>query len=542
MCSKSLPLVDVLTIFTAGNRISGSDSKSLDGRISSLVILACIVAPSIVVMVVSASHNSFAKSSQNMIRIVLIMCTLAGVIPLVLFSVPYFRRGVAKSKRIHDVSKRANTMSSVRLFFLLLFAMGFCAQNILTLILDFLPANITDHHFGPIYRISALVFCIGQSLFLYVHRQRVIIVKNELIIRYGMILIIAADASNWFHTILNESQELYNHAMSSSICNSNLTLNTTSTRSDPCILAHLIEKTDPILSPMVIEFCLLSVGLLLRLWSNTVEKEKSLGNYHGNSTFHDVESTSPKAGMFGTSRDSYYLHGIRKRDENKTNPYHALLTTLGLFGTMFLFVIKYVVFEIDKRGMYSHYEVVQSVYISSLLLCSVFSFYIASKYYEVGEVTKPLKVREYLLIFCCFGTIFYLMFTVIAGAMSFHNDGYGRTICIEFIIDCLSVFFQTTMMLLAPRLQYRARLRDQPVFALSNVFVAISTLNLALWSVDSFVTSTNPSSSNIQHDFYGDAYWYFVAKVVFPFTVYFRFHSFIDFMELSLRVYSYNMG
>ncbi|KAK3082987.1 hypothetical protein FSP39_010958 [Pinctada imbricata] len=532
--------------FTAGHRVSDLDPRKLDGRISTMVALACLVAPSIVIMLVSMSHSEVHKYSETLIRLALALFTFLGLSSVLLFFLPYTKKRKWQRKFTADITLQTNLMNNIRILFMLFFALGFSAQHLFLLAYDGLKADSVP--LDVLHKVIALVFCISQSVFLCVHKRRVFSIKSELCIRYGMIMIIAADVSIWFHTILNESQELFKHSLVNTSCSSekhmgnqsktlNETTDDTQHINEICALAKMIEKTNLILSPMVIEYCLLSIGLLLRLWSNTVAKEKltnedSLPDNNKNKLRSaGFDSFGPQADLCMESKVKSLIESNVKGQEEKQQSVPFPYFHLWLFFAIFLLVFKYIATTIDTKQMYLTYEAFQSVYVWALLISTIWAFYIISHKYEVSPNAKALKVREYLLVFCCFGTIFYLTFTVIVGAVSVSHKS-GVVIMIEFIVDCLSVYFQTTLMILSGRLVPK---RGMNSFSLNNLFVVISSVNLAFWIIDGFVTSSIPSTSRIQSDFYGKEYWFFIAKVVFPFTVYYRFHSFIEFMDLSMK-------
>ena len=101
------------------------------------------------------------------------------------------------------------------------------------------------------------------------------------------------------------------------------------------------------------------------------------------------------------------------------------------------------------------------------------------------------------------------------------------------ILNLVQTFLQITLMFHASRLSPRDR-RSLSHHWFRAVLLYLAMCNLSLWIIDSFVEMKNVYLEPVQQFYFGVENWNIVTHITMPFTLFFRFNSFIIFLEIYL--------
>ena len=111
--------------------------------------------------------------------------------------------------------------------------------------------------------------------------------------------------------------------------------------------------------------------------------------------------------------------------------------------------------------------------------------------------------------------------------------GIAWLVLVGQILNLVQTFLQMTLMFHASRLSPRDR-RSLSHRWFRAVLLYLAMCNLSLWIIDSFVEMKNVYLEPVQQFYFGVQNWNIVTHITMPLTLFFRFNSFIIFLEIYL--------
>lgn len=153
-----------------------------------------------------------------------------------------------------------------------------------------------------------------------------------------------------------------------------------------------------------------------------------------------------------------------------------------------------------------------------------------------------MNSSRYILILCTAGAVAYSTFGLIAGMMYQRMEFPTLSIAlvIQKIFEIACTYLQTILILQSPAYN---TVRDRKVcIPVYKVHCVLFTINIIMWLVNSYMGKVVGSVMHIEASFYGDKYWKAVNDVVYPITIFYRFHTAMDIYQLYKKYeHSYTM-
>lgn len=306
-----------------------------------------------------------------------------------------------------------------------------------------------------------------------------------------ILIILISNVCIWMDTFFCESDILFERNID--VNNSSDIQNLTGTFSRAA--EDAIEKTDPFFLPAMIEFSLMTIDMLFYKNENNI---------------------------------------IRR------NP-RSIRSAIRGFCQLFIFIFCFILFSFTCTVLltttasndtnYPEYFIVyESFQLFLKVLMLIFIILCIFPLYDT--LTFHFSVSAFVLIFSCFGNIIYHVFCFLA---FFSNKGpkVKESVTITCIENVLSVMLALLQIFFLLGIQSPNTIRsDSEEGCVYYLCSHLGTINLALWICDSIGEQRLPIFSTELNYAYGHHVWEIVNKLIFPLTIFFRFHTGLDFLKL----------
>lgn len=387
---------------------------------------------------------------------------------------------------------------------------------------------------GIVYNAISMFYIFSLFIYfalIYVRRNESSCLEN-----FASLGILLANLCIWLDTFFSESEVLFNHH------------NDTSHNHTRAIEA--IEKTDPFLSPAIIEFSLMAVNMLF----TNIDDLTDLPSNSTNTEIHN-ESTSLK-------KDCIIY--IRLCSAVAVQILFFLLS-FALFAVTFT-----VLLTTDSSKNFIDHPNDFVVYVSIQLSMKIFMafFIIVCLCLAWTSISFHFNVSAFVLLIACFGNVVYHVvycfalsqdnpYTPIENktnqALSNSSDSKNKSDAIIANIDTgiIVSWVDNIVSILLAGLQTMFLLGSHSLTELTNICCGCSlkrkhflmyyacsilgVLNLGLWISDSIGEERLPVLSIYIYKSFKLIVWLVISKIILPLTIFFRFHSGLHFLEISLK-------
>lgn len=494
-----------------------------------LVVLGVVVLAIVVsIMAVNWANLIYPEcESEKMVLAVLLTFQSIGVI-CVLFLI-YFRK---KASDMNLTTK--DTFLKIKLISVYIFGVGYlfhCGyymwKHNVTQECSDEENNDTIKGLGIAYNAISIIY----TLFLFAYFAAFYVRKRENNVKENAasLGIIIANSCIWLDTLFSESDFLFKKHLDS---NSSTSIFNKTDSSNRAIEA--IEKTDPFLSPAMIEFSLMAIDLLFTKTDDSLE-----GSIPNDS--RDVEN--------GVTLDHTDDRNISTHNEGNEwkDFFKAVLQILlgivsfALFAFTFTVVLTtesqhQVVTNINDFNVYVVMQLILKIIILVLVTISLLSLW--------PFLTFHFNVSAFVLIVTCFGNIVYHM--LYCFALHFESNqkdeehgikkGFITVSWADNIISIIIAGFQTLFILgfHSPK-NYKNMISKDWENCVYYVCSLLGVLNLGLWISDSIGEERLPIFSFSIYKAYEVEVWSVINKIILPLTIFFRFHSGLDLLEFYWR-------
>lgn len=503
--------------------------KRIRPGVPHLVVLGVVVLAIVVsIMAVNWANLIYPEcESEKMVLAVLLTFQSIGVI-CVLFLI-YFRK---KASDMNLTTK--DTFLKIKLISVYIFGVGYlfhCGyymwKHNVTQECSDEENNDTIKGLGIAYNAISIIY----TLFLFAYFAAFYVRKRENNVKENAasLGIIIANSCIWLDTLFSESDFLFKKHLDS---NSSTSIFNKTDSSNRAIEA--IEKTDPFLSPAMIEFSLMAIDLLFTKTDDSLE-----GSIPNDS--RDVEN--------GVTLDHTDDRNISTHNEGNEwkDFFKAVLQILlgivsfALFAFTFTVVLTtesqhQVVTNINDFNVYVVMQLILKIIILVLVTISLLSLW--------PFLTFHFNVSAFVLIVTCFGNIVYHM--LYCFALHFESNqkdeehgikkGFITVSWADNIISIIIAGFQTLFILgfHSPK-NYRNMISKDWENCVYYVCSLLGVLNLGLWISDSIGEERLPIFSFSIYKAYEVEVWSVINKIILPLTIFFRFHSGLDLLEFYWR-------
>lgn len=312
--------------------------------------------------------------------------------------------------------------------------------------------------------------------------------------------IIVANLCMWIDAIVFELNFLEDHPDVG---------NTSTIVSNKAII--VIEKTDTILSPAMVEFSLLSIDMLF------LQNDKHV---------HCSINGNPET---------------RNENDHINLKYHCvgkLFQLLFLLAIVLLFAFTLVVVlttdplgdSLDHPEFFSFYVCIQLIMkiVMFLMICICF-------FVEFNSLVLKFNIPEYVLLAAFVGNILYhLLFIIALGFDSKENSSWSIVASIfDNIFGIFLAFLQTYLLIVIHSRNPNDNLHNSNsckklVYYLCSL---VGILNLGLWVSDSIGEERLPVFSISMYRVYGPFIWSLINTIVLPLTIFYRFQTGFELLE-----------
>ncbi|XP_048741118.2 uncharacterized protein LOC125655040 [Ostrea edulis] len=317
-------------------------------------------------------------------------------------------------------------------------------------------------------------------------------------------IIIVTNACSWMNAYLFESSEIFEHGQKSP-------KNTTSLYNDTYekCFGNSQEIHEVIFAPVTIEYTMMAIGFL---FPSALEEVKYRRSWKM-TFFISVLLVIYEAGVLGFS-----LHVVLTC---------TAIDNLNEIPVEFTF---YVIFV----------AILFAAMIGLLIACIVLK-----RLFKIKTTTdQHLHMQSFILLVTSFGNNLYHLLNSIAvlelESISFTNKtiAFGQN-----ILGLILAFVQTWFLLAIRRYEVTNetgnhnndnRRACNAKNSLKYSCFALAVMNFGLWTYGSIAEIREPVFTYLQHQYYTGSSWNVILKLIFPLTIFYRFHSSMDFLQLWL--------
>ncbi|KAJ8312270.1 hypothetical protein KUTeg_009643 [Tegillarca granosa] len=520
----------IILPLTAGNGLGMNRNRNRpvhDGRISTIVLVGCVLSMVAVVLLV---HNSKAKKYDIpliTIKILLIVMVFIGLLTIIILAVYNCRNKLEVATQY-----RLEGKSRFKIKFLWLFGIMSNVYKGFTIgaSVECFSVNTTKYsqitfYFRILYSCLLIVFHFVQIVFISYFSGSLILASVTS--HYGILLLLTANGAVWFYSFIQASSTLFS---------STATTNLPSQRVYHCLgntssFDIFLDQAKPILYPAHVAFSLLSVGILLSMWSSTenpVTNETNIVELSSYIELSDGDSDS-------AHNDREYVPNRNRAVPRRHNPlsYYATIVIGIVFALPYILGAVLVV-KSNDQSLTNTWISYKFGYKVILWIFSLVAFYKLKSECKPNLRHKPLDGNEWILFFSTFVDAMFHTFGLIAGALIIPNDDVMKTasniVLVENIFNLLIDYYQTVFLIQANR--FKKKSRNNLSWPIENTCLLLCILNIGQWLIDCFAGKEYHTATTVQKRFYLPRYWDGVMSFVFPVAVYFRFQSFMGMYSL----------
>jgi len=511
----------ILLPVTAGNIRQRQNGRIFhDGTISASVMVLCFLS------VIFVFTESQTNDENSLIRIAVLLSLLScmvilGIIACIGIAV------VIKCKGFDFLTRdRTNTTPTLlRKIFLWFFGIGtiiYCSFKMIRQIVcqkDIIAVfRFSDSNAEIVYYVSVTIFVILEMVFMTVFLSYRF--KHSALLHYAMLSMLSANFSVWFYTFSLEKtiiSKKVNGTDTNTTALQNCMVNSS--------ISHFINGSYPVLSPMYLEFSLVTITMILEIWvpvkmtksEQTREIQEELGNIDD-----EDEERSPLISSRSTSTDSFQSSLEQAYRINVSSSLSFYLQIL-LSVIIFLPLLICNVIQVSSFKAFSDMHFV--VYVYSIFYKVIMFFVILYGFFSLAHSCKPvrynksLRVREYMLLLAAFGMFQIYIFQMLAASQS--SSAAAKTGLVENILSMPVDYLQTIFLIQASRFTKSDTATNSKT--MEGTCLVLMLMNFGLWLIDSFLgTQYFPK---ISQQVFGHDQWSFVNTILFPVAVFFRFST-----------------
>lgn len=489
-----------------------------------VVLLAIVVS----IMVINWAKLIFKKcDSEKMVLDVLIAFSVFGLCSIIALIFARFGYG----RYVHN--SKGIPFLKIKLISMNIFGVGFmfhCGLYYWKHSIDVKCANDTKT-IGKVYNMLSIIFTFFLFVYFSLFYKRGY--QNKFVENLCSLGILIANSCIWLDTLFSESDFLFRiKDINDTSTGANISNETEIHR-----VFEAIETTDPFLSPAMIEFSLMAIDLLFTktddfngglfpVHSSTCTYNKNISNNHKCTCF-------PIQGKDTKKEKKHRCCFFFKQFLRRSCQVIFSLLAFALFAFTFTVLITTDSAQdlTNNSGDYDAYVWLQLILKIIMLLLVLVCVFI-----EWQCLTFHFNVWAFVLIITCFGNVVYHMFYCFALTTQ-SKDTTIRASWADNIISILLAGFQTLFILgvHSPTEYKHCIFPIEQWFHNNFVYYAcfiLGVLNLGLWVSDSIGEERLPVFSYALYKAYDMEVWSVINKIVLPLTIFFRFHSGLDFLEI----------
>ena len=510
--SSFLRRIHIATLRTGHENHSPMVRREDDSRMYSLVLSVALCAVVFVLLIVSQTNHNLTTNQKYGIERGTFLVLLTGGLASLLKNL-----GTVWEK-IRNESRRKSLSSSdyISMFFMSVFLIGYLIQTLLYLMITLETAN-RESSFAMwicrvLWNILLIVFPIGQTLLFFMLRKFVI--EFGIHFKHLSAIILALNAAMWVFNLLEESESVDSehyvygvHNGSAEISNGTISL-----------YGVWIERIGPFTKPMAVEYTLMSLSIILSMWG----KQLAPNNQEMQTMPYEQISELPED------------MPILSRSRVSMAKYHVVIPILFLFvltGPMVVLeaytALRGKCSEDERYRTYMAYQLFQLMNTTILFFFNVLTFYYLRNDYLSREQYHGLYLKDIFVILLSFlGFEMFRVFNVLGDLLTSQTP-ISRLDVSQNFAGFFGAILQT-MVIVQIKTRKILHFNQKKIRIL---FLLICGMNFGYWLGDCFFVKHVRSLSSPEVAFYGEAYWHAVADILCPITIFYRFHSALEFYK-----------
>lgn len=521
----------VILPMTAGNTLGMNRNRNRtvhnrnrpvhDGRISTIVLVGCMLSMVAVVLLVNMDKTKRYYIPQLTVKIMLSVLVLIGLLTIIILSVHNYRNKLEVPTRYRHEGKNRLKIKFLWLFGIMSnvydgFTIGVFMECLSVTTKSFM---IITYNVRIMYSCLLIVFHFVQIVFIsYFSGSRILASVTS---HYGILLLLSANGAVWSCSFIRASNTLFSSKTTfyANYSAYNCLKNASS-------FDTFLNHARPILYPAHVAFSLLSVGILLSMWSSTENPDND------NKELSDYMELSGNCDM--TQNNGESVPNRRRFEFPRNHPlsYYATIV-IGIVLALPYILGAVLMIKSNETFLSEIWISYKFAYKITIWVFCLVAFYKIQTECRPNLRHKPLDGNEYILFFSTFVDAMFHTFGLIAGALITPNADMqteANIVLVENIFNLLIDYYQTVFLIQANR--FEKKTRNNLNWPIENTCLLLCILNIGQWLIDCFAGKEYHTGTLIQELFYLPDYWNGVMSFVFPVAVYFRFQSFMGMYSL----------
>ena len=539
------------------------------GKLTSQILTACMIPVIAIVVAIFYIRDVMGHvDTLTSLGIADALVAVSSVFMILLCGVSFkFGDKVSVKKKVLLLSH------TLKLIFLWIFGLCILSLALLKLIetMDYVVQKTNQSAFLSSPRAIPLtfieiIFIITQLFFVTYFSKREL--KPSILLNIGMSFIVSSNILMWFYGTLIS---FYRHAIGH--------YQPISKNETFSVLTKFHNNILPFLAPMKTEFNLLIIGFLLTMWDTNDDvmlniEEEFIGTTNSNRRNSNLARSLPtnsnacinqhpneETGLFADTSLGVQAHGLihsapDRSDEDERLGYGTIenstrstinnrserslylsiiagILMMVTYVTCCLILVK---LKPEQMSFKFSFEVLRGIYIliCFVLLCMTLYKFRPS---NTEELTRQrLQEKQYILVVSTSGAVTFAalcLFAALLSKTSSHTDHFKTmaitTTYLHQSVEIFVIFLQTILIIHSEHVILMCRSSS-----LEKTFVILGLLNFMFWVTDSFIIVSideDMVTGWIQTDFYTPQGWALIMETVFPFTIFYRFHSTLEMYE-----------
>lgn len=389
---------------------------------------------------------------------------------------------------------------------------------------------------------SDIAFVISQLGFLSSYSTCKL--KKDTIVNFGLSTIILTHIVQWFRTLFSTLSK--NDLISTSMTND--------TNHTSCLNSNefksLMENISPYIEPMSTEYSLLAVGIVLRLLPSSSDghvsptsTDKQTIHRWSESQNGPEERTSllPVLGLSSSRTvqrynscqcDSSLRENLSISVQLQVPSFYRCL--LAAFLTCLPILIAVILNASCGSDIQLSVGVIQFIFKAELAVLVSLNFYLWYTQFKRQNVYSDKYDGKIILLLSTAGMLLYSTFGLIAGSVI---DDRGLSYIATFLIlqkllELFVVVCQTSFIIKAQNLHVQNLNPEPKYISADKMFYMFFLIRVIMWVADSYIGKNTQKIMPIETEVYGDKYWKTINDMLYPVTMFYLFHTSIDFYQL----------
>lgn len=524
---------------TAGYPVRNGSPDEANGSLASVVTIVFVTAMTFATIGIFGSKQNHEPLANKHIWIMMVSMVFAALASVVFISVLAYKNRTTWFKP--SELKRIAIYTNIKVAFLWLFGFAcilyesFNASMDLSCWANTETNDIKHQTMSELFShfLQILCVCFQLSFITYFRYYKF---EPSLCINYGILIILLANLSQWFESLVKE-------------INTNPPENITISMGNSCFvtsaLYNLTEQLEPYVGPARVEFFLLSTGFIISMWPSIQEDEVTetiridLGETYDEHSVLIPNSPSRSAPVrtYNTTSTAESHPHISGYQIHPVSHFCSIIVGMVLNVTLVIGNIVFVFMSSQQAGgtglRDTWFLVTLAFKLCMLIMIYMIYYYITWSELPFNIQSKKLSSGQYLLVFATSGTVALCTIGIIVG-IQVTPEMYGYIFIIENCVDIIGTYLQSVLIIHAEKLV--VNVSGGTFFAVERLCLLLSVCNWSLWFNQSFIDVHYVAKFGSHHnEIIEEGTLLNIVKILSPVLIFYRFHVFLEWYNLHRK-------